>query len=222
MDCCTYETEFSGFLTSVNAGFLNPGSPALFDQALRDMPDGGAILEIGNCCGLSLNAISFLARQHGREEPIFSCDPWPFPKGPIAGTDIDKHEYRAFVMETFKRNVSFFSRQKLPHAVEASADDFFSKWREKAVIEDIFGRSMKLGGPLGFAHIDGWHEYDAVASDFANVDRHIMPGGYILFDDSGDDMTWGDVKRTVREALSTGRYEVAGKGPNYLLRRHQS
>lgn len=183
------------------------------------MPEGGAILEIGNCCGLSLNAISYLARQHDRAEPIFSCDPWPFPAGPIAGTDIDKHEYRAFVIETFRRNLSFFSRQSLPYAIEASADDFFDMWDAKAEVADLFDRTVRLGGPIGFAHIDGWHTYEAVKSDFNHVDQHLMSGGFILFDDSSDDGIYPDVTRSTLEALATGRYEIAAKNPNYLIRK---
>ncbi|MFT3722037.1 MAG: class I SAM-dependent methyltransferase [Hyphomonadaceae bacterium] len=214
-----YNEEFGTFLTSVNAGFLNPGSPSLFDHALRNMPEGGAILEIGNCCGLSLNAIGYLARQHGRSEPIFSCDPWPFPVGLIAGTDIDKHEYRSFVIESFRRNLSFFSRQSLPHAIEASADDFFEMWNAKRQVVDLFDRSVVLGGAIGFAHIDGWHAYEAVKSDFDHVDQHLASGGFILFDDSLDNGIFPDVTRVTHEALATGRYEIADKNPNYLIRK---
>lgn len=211
--------DFITFLTSVNAGFLNRGSLHLFELGLKDMPAGGAVVEIGTCCGLSLNAINHIARKHGRAEPIYVCDPWPFPPENIRGSDIHKHEYRAFVIETFKRNVSFFSRQNTPRPYEMSADDFFAAWRDGATSADMFGNVHRLGGPLSFAHIDGWHAYEAVASDFANVDRHLHVGGFIVFDDSGDDMIFEGVKQVVRETLATGRYEVVAKNPNYLVRK---
>jgi hypothetical protein len=214
-----YEDEFLVFITSATAGFLNRGSVPLFEKGIAEMPRGGAILEIGNCCGLSLNVLSFFARRHMRAEPLFSCDPWPFPRGLIQGTNIDKHEYRAFVMDTFRRSVTFFSREKLPHSMEMSGDVFFENWRAGTVGLDLFGRNVKLGGPLGFAHIDGWHEYDAVRSDFDNCDEHLMAGGMIVFDDSGDDLDWEGVKRVVAECLGSGRYEVVAKNPNYLVRK---
>jgi len=46
-----------------------------------------------------------------------------------------------------------------------------------------------------------------------------VPAGHLLFDDSGDNMIFEDVKRVVREARASGRYEVVAGEPFYLLRR---
>jgi hypothetical protein len=85
-------------------------------------------------------------------------------------------------------------------------------------VRDVFGREVHLGGPIGFAYVDGNHSYDVARRDFDGCDAHLEAGGFILFDDSADHSVW-EVRRVVREAIRTGRYEVVAKNPNYLLRR---
>ena len=46
----------------------------------------------------------------------------------------------------------------------------------------------------------------------------MSPGGFILFDDSGDGSGW-DVCRVVREVNTLGTYDLIGHAPNYLFRK---
>jgi hypothetical protein len=55
--------------------------------------------------------------------------------------------------------------------------------------------------------------------DFYNVDRYLVPGGFIVFDDSADGSGWGS-NRTAREAAALKRYEIVAKNPNYCFRKH--
>jgi hypothetical protein len=50
------------------------------------------------------------------------------------------------------------------------------------------------------------------------VDRWLEKGGFILFDDSGDDSNW-EVRDVIREIKAGNQYEVIVNNPNYLLRK---
>lgn len=80
------------------------------------------------------------------------------------------------------KNVSFFSSDDLLFACQLASDVFFSNWEKEAEVNDIFDRSIKLGGPISFAYIDGNHAYEAVHHDFENVDKWLETGGFILFE----------------------------------------
>jgi hypothetical protein len=152
---------------------------------------------------------------------LFTCDRWqyegyhegePFPES----RSITQDEFRAFVMETFRRNVRFFSRDDLPFTIEKTSDEFFQAWQDGEEAVDVFGRNVSLGGPLSFCYVDGNHSYAFAKRDFANCDRFLETGGFILFDDSADDSDW-EVRHVVREVLESGRYELVMKNPNYLV-----
>jgi hypothetical protein len=98
------------------------------------------------------------------------------------------------------------------------SDEFFAAWSEGRQVKDVFEREVQLGGPISFAYIDGNHDYEFAQRDFINCDRHLVPGGFLLFDDSGDFSEW-ESRWAAREALRSGRYDLVIKNPNYLLRK---
>ena len=220
------------FLTWVRfavAGHPSAGNPYCFDHAVRHMPPGGRMVEIGSFAGLSAVQIGYLARRHGRAEGLVCCDPWMFEGAPLGvtypGTGVTTDAYRVFVRETFARNVRFFCDGSPPSAVEAYSDDFFDAWRRGESRPDVVaGGVVRLGGPVSFCFIDGNHTYEAATRDFRNADEFLLPGGFVLFDDSGDGQAgpdgieWGSC-RAAREVTATGRYELVMKNPHYLFRK---
>jgi hypothetical protein len=110
-------------------------------------------------------------------------------------------EYRAHVIETFRRNVTLFSGDRLPHHIELNSNAFFAAWASREERTDFFGRLTRLGGPISFAYIDGEHTYAESKADFANVDTYLEPGGFIVFDDTADYCNFG-CKRTAEEAAA--------------------
>ncbi len=220
-----------GFLTWARfavAGHPSAGNPFCMDHAIRHMPDGAPIVEIGSFAGLSAVQMCHLARKHGRTNRLIACDPWMFEGLPpgitFPHTSVTSDGYREYVRESFARNVRFFCADNLPAGVEMTSDDFFAAWRERREVPDVVGGTVRLGGPIGFCFIDGNHTYECAARDFRNVDEFLAPGGFVLFDDSGDGQTapdgqpWGSC-RAAREVLDTGRYELVMKNPNYLYRK---
>jgi Methyltransferase domain len=138
----------------------------------------------------------------------------------IPGSKIPFADYRDLAIDTFRRNLLLFHSDCLPHHIAASSDKFFELWAQKAEVADFFGRTTTLGGPISLAYIDGDHTYEQSLRDFENVDRFLLPGGFIIFDDSADYSSW-ESKRSAREAASRADYELVAKAPNYCIaKRH--
>ncbi len=214
--------EYINWVTFANAGILERGNVFCFDYAIKNLPCDAPILEIGSFCGLSTNLITHFKAKHHVKNLFFTCDKWIFEgseKSDFLGDSLITHkEYRDFIKETFLRNIKMFSRNDLPYTIELLSDEFFSLWKESKSEEDVFGRSVQLGGALSFCYIDGNHSYEYCRRDFDNCDKLLVSKGFILFDDSADGSGW-DVCKVVKEVLKSGRYTVIKKNPNYLFQK---
>jgi len=214
--------DYIHWLCFANPGMLVTGNLYCFDYAIRNLPAEAPILEIGAFSGLSTNILAYYKEKHGVRVPLITCDRWEFEgaeKGrPVGDSSILHEEYREFVREGYIRNVRMFSRSDLPYTLEMLSDELFVAWREGQEATDLFGRRIRLGGPLSFCYIDGNHSYDYARRDFENCDQFLVPGGFILFDDSADGSGW-EVCRVVAEVEKSGRYELVIKNPNYFFKK---
>lgn len=204
------------------AGWLSEGNIYLLDYCISRLPtDDLPIVEIGSFSGLSTNVMRRIADMRGRKNRIISVDPWAFEgadAGKLPNSAISFEDYRAFIIENFKRNTTLFSGHALPIHVPEFSFRFFELWRQGAEIEDLFGRRVTLGGPIGFVYIDGSHAYGDALRDFQDADNHLAVGGYIVFDDSADGTEWGSHKVAV-EAAAHPRYRLVDKAPNYCVQK---
>ena len=216
------EDEFLKWLGFANAGMLNPGNTYCMDYAIQALPSTSPIVEIGSFCGLSTNVMSYFLAKHGKQNKIITSDRWIFEGaekgGNLGQSQISHPDYRTFVMDTFKRNIQFFSGDNLPYPIEVFSDDFFELWNTKQKAQDIFGREIELGGSISFAYIDGNHTYEYAKRDFENVAMSLEVGGFILFDDSADGSDWGSAA-LMKEVAKHPEFEVTLKNPNYLLKK---
>ncbi|MFT7037033.1 MAG: hypothetical protein ACJA2S_005575 [Cyclobacteriaceae bacterium] len=216
------EDEFLAWLTFSNAGMLTPGNSYCMDYAISRLPTNNPVIEIGSFCGLSTNVMSYLLEKHLRANQIITSDRWIFEGAENGGTlgdsNILHRDYRTFVMDTFKRNISFFGRPERVHPIEVFSDDFFKLWEAEATVENVFSKEVKLGGNISFAYIDGNHSYEFAKRDFQNVSKYLDKGGFILFDDSSDLSTFGCAK-LMKEIVRDSSYELVMKNPNYLFRK---
>jgi len=216
------DDEFITWLSFANAGMLNPGNAYLMDLAVEQAPEGGAFIEIGSFCGLSTNCILHFMRRHGRKNTFFTCDKWAFENsdggGTLGDSPLQHAEYREFVKTTYMRNVGFFGAGERPRTIEVFSDEFFDLWRRRANVSDVFGRDVELGGPISFAYIDGNHTYEFAKRDWQNVDEFLLPGGFVLFDDSASYLEF-EVYPVVRELQRDPNYELVATNPNHLLRK---
>ncbi|MBS2040279.1 class I SAM-dependent methyltransferase [bacterium] len=171
--------------------------------------------------GQSTNVLVYLLRKYGRTEPVFSCDPWEFGSDSYTEGDsiLQRPGFAEFAQEAFKLNCRFFSQGQEPKTFALTSDSFFEQWREESELTDIFGRSGKLGGPISFAFVDGLHTAEAVRRDFQNVDTWLLPGGYVLLDDTGYDSPYPDCRQFAFSLLKHPGYEVIRRSPNFLFRK---
>lgn len=219
------DEPFVKWLRFANAGMLHGGNLYGFDHALKHLPSDAPILEIGSFCGLSTNVLGHFKSKHGLTNRLITCDKWVFEgsgrpdeRKPVGDSSIRHDEYRRFVKETYLRNVRFFSRDDLPSTVEMLSDEFFDAWGRGDSLEDVFGNTVTLGGPISFAYIDGNHTYPFAKRDFVNCDKYLEVDGFLLFDDSSDDSPFG-VRQLMTEIVDSGRYDVVIKNPNYLFKK---
>ena len=191
---------------------------------MRHLPTSAPILEIGSFCGLSTNLLTYFAERHHVPNPVIACDKWQF-EGAVPGKPINGHQavthddYRAFVQETYQRNVRMFSRSRLPLTIEATSDELFLRWGRRDTITDLFGRSLTLGGPLSFCYIDGNHTYAFVRRDFEHCHEVLERGGFLFFDDSSRGSKFPDVHRVVKEIQRLGGYDTVLRNPHYLFKK---
>jgi methyltransferase family protein len=220
------EDEFLCALRYINAGVLHEGNMGLFAYCIDHLPCDAPVVEIGSFAGLSLNYIIHLLRRSNRSNDVFSVDGWfgglterRFDKPEFLDrTPIRTADYRDHIVGSFRRNVELFSADRLPHHIATTSDEFFEQWRAEATVRDFFDRSVRLGGPISFAYIDGDHSYEQTMRDFENVDRHLVCGGFVLFDDSEDGGHWGS-SAAAKTAAGRGDYLLVGKNPNYLIQK---
>lgn len=215
--------EYVNWLCMALGGWLRPGhgNLAAFDHAIRHMPAGGAVVEVGSFLGLSTNIIAYLLIKYARENPFFTAEPWMFEETekPLSGYfDGSTEAYRRYAKEVFKMNTVLFSASRKPFTVESTSDEFFKTWGAGGEARDVFGRTVKLGGRISFAYIDGAHTYEAAHSDFFNVDRQLLRGGYVLLDDTSDDVPF-ESKRVIGEVKQNPSYELVFRTPHYFFRK---
>ena len=214
---------YVAWVTYVNGGMLNRGNLLCFDYAMRHLAACGTtspMVEIGVFAGLSTNLLAYYRRRHGVTVPYFNCDGWQYEgaDGFMGDSPIGEADYRAFVMQSYRRNVEFFSAADRPHTIEALSDDFFARWNAGRAMTDLFGRRCTLGGPISFCYVDGDHSYAASKSDFENADRWLEVGGMVLFDDSADGTKF-ECGRLMREILELPNYRLVVKNPNYMFQK---
>jgi hypothetical protein len=216
------EDEFMRWLRYANAGMLDPGNAWSMDYAIRHLASDHPLVEIGSFAGLSTNVICHLLRRHGRRNAFFTCDNWDVTgrndDGRIDGGELTFEEYAAYVRESFVRNVEFFSSRNRPFTIEAASEEFLERWRRNEDATDVFGRSVRLGGPISFCYVDAIHSCEAVRKEFDSIDPHLDRGGFVLFDDSADGSPFG-LNRLMREIAGSGSYELVRQNPNFLFRK---
>jgi predicted O-methyltransferase YrrM len=173
---------------------------ALFLLA-SSLPDkDGDILELGAWCGKSTIPLAMAARQLGSCK-VLSVDLFPEKEDWYQNTDgtysfkveIDGEAYASYQTQTVWQEP--FDRDIRP---------VYSKWRStlEAFKENLAGAGLsdfvvpyrmdlnrfveerQDDTRLRLAFIDGDHSYESVCTDIDLVERMLLPGGWICFDDA--------------------------------------
>ncbi len=211
----------------IGEGMLHEGNLFLMDYAIQNMPKNGHVLEIGSYAGLSTNFMLHLMQKYQRNEKFLACDPWIYEgyddaKGLVSttidGKDISRKDFMAYIKSAYMNATKLFHSSNLPHTFHLTSDEFFLHYAKQATLTDVFGNDFELGGSIAFCYIDGNHAYDFAKRDFENVNKYLLKGGFILFDDSIDGTSFGSAK-LMKEVKTNKEFKLVYKNPNYLVQK---
>jgi glycosyltransferase involved in cell wall biosynthesis/cephalosporin hydroxylase len=146
-------------------------------------PELHAVVEVGSYHGRSTIALASIVRAARPEAKVYAIDPH---RGEISYPDSVHVQPSSW--DAFCRNI-------------AAADLLDT-------VEPIRKRSYEVAWdrPIGLLFIDGLHDYSNVARDLNHFEKHIVPGGYVVFDDYHSD--YPGVVTFVDELVRSGRYRV--------------
>lgn len=206
-------------MMAIIPGWLEPGHLYCFDYAIKNLPNDKPIIEIGTFAGLSTNTILYYLKKHKRSNKLLTTD-WYL--NDISDDEVICNIKKGrslcdYLKELFIRNVALFNPDANIYSSDLPSDDFFAAWN-KSEISNLHGGTFKPERQISFAYIDGNHVYDFAKRDFENIDRLLVSGGFILFDDSADYTNWGS-KTVAQEAVATERYKIVKKNPHYFIQK---
>lgn len=172
----------------------------LFTLAISSACLQGDILELGSWCGRSAVVLGMAARLTGNTK-VHCVDLFPEKKDWYQNDDgtysfnvsVDSRQVGAYVdqrvwHEPFSRDIEpvydkfLGTREAFDSAILTNG---LTNW-VKPFKGDLLSFSQKQEIPikLRMAFIDGDHSYAAVTEDISLVERYLIPGGWICFDDA--------------------------------------
>lgn len=168
-------------------------------ELMRRAPPGD-IVEVGSWWGRSAALFVWLSR-HYDLGPVLCVDPWSrdamvqgdvFLDSTSAALDTDE------ALRMFEIHLAPLSGNRLNYLRARSVDAAAAYVATREVVTEAFG-ATGYEGRIAVLHIDGNHAHDEVARDAAAWTRHVVPGGWIVF----DDYVWafGDGPQRVADAF---------------------
>jgi hypothetical protein len=168
-------------------------------EIMRHAPSGD-IVEIGSWRGRSAALFVWLANRY-EVGPMLCVDPWDnaaMPQGdPMldeASTDCDTEE----TLRIFEINLAPLASGRLNYIRARSEDAAACYGPDLSVKTEAFGET-RYSGKIAVLHIDGNHTFEQVERDTAAWTPHVVPGGWIIFDDYV--WGWGDGPKRVADAF---------------------
>jgi hypothetical protein len=142
-------------------------------------PRQGCVVEIGAFKGKTTALLVEIAGRRPDRPPVFSIDPH---------ADFPSYDNPSVVINTwasFCETVEqFHLTQRGLNIVRAFSHDAGREWNR----------------PISFLWIDGGHEYQDVICDIDDFTPHVVPGGWVVFDDARGGYYPG-VERAIREKM---------------------
>lgn len=151
-------------------------------EALRTLPAPHALVEVGSYCGRSTVVLGSVAQTLGAEATVYAIDPH---EGTVGAAD-QGLKTGAPTLDRFRRTIA---RNGLTDVVELIQDYSFN---------------VEWDRPISLLLIDGLHDYENVARDLRQFERHVVPGGFVVFHDYA--AYYPGVQRLVDERLADGTF----------------
>lgn len=152
-------------------------------RALGTVPDAGAVVEVGSYCG---RATVVLAQ--------------------VAAAAVAPRQPTVVAIDTFDGVVGSADTPLRGRPTLTELHTNLADMDVDRIVETLVGRASDVpwDRPIAFLLIDGLHDYQSVAADFARFERHLQPGGLLAFHDYA--VYWPDVRAFVAEVERTGAY----------------
>lgn len=194
----------------------------LYSLSIASASVGGDIIEIGSWCGRSA-AILALAARATPGTRVVAIDLFPAKddwsqnadgsysfkvKLPQVG-EIGGYQEQTVWQEPFERDIAPI------YAKYNSVYDVFTESMEKHGLSELVeahrGDASVISNlpnlKVRLAFIDGDHSYEAVCQDIAQVEKVLLPGGWICFDDAFSH--YDGVNRAIEDKIiGSGRYTL--------------
>lgn len=155
-------------------------------------------LEIGSYCGKSAVFLGAACRENN--SVLFSVDHHTGSEEQQPGQEyfdpdlLDEKTGKIDTLRLFRKTINDFDLD--------------------STVVPVIGRSEIIGRfwqtPLGLLFIDGSHAYESVLNDYEIWERHILPGGHLVFHDIFPDPTQGGQAPYLvyKQAVASGNYDV--------------
>lgn len=163
----------------------------------------GDIVEIGTLMGRTAIVMRLLADHYNRG-PVLTVDPW----GETEAIQHDSpdfvqdmaHVWKPGVLKTgFTINMLQLGAKNHAH-IELASTNAHEVYVTSQTLPDLSGKtSTTFSHKIAVLHIDANHDYNHVQSDWAHWGAHLVPGGWVIF----DDYVWlhGDGPKRVADEL---------------------
>lgn len=188
---------------------------SLFLLAYSTVGIEGDIIEIGSWCGRSSSVLGLAAKLTGVNK-IICVDLFPDKNDWIQNSDgsysfkinYNNNEYSAYVEQTVWKEP--FEHSILPvYKQNESLLDMFKENMDKLgfgnIIKPIKGNSTFIKQNVDdtfkckFAFIDGDHGYTSVCNDIMNIEKYLVSGAWICFDDAFS--SYGGIDKAIEEMI---------------------
>lgn len=168
-------------------------------EMMRYAPSGD-IVEIGSWCGRSASLFTWLSRRYG-VGPLLSVDPWvseALGQGDDlldrASADLDVEA----ALRMYEINLAPLADGRVNY-IRARSEIAAARYGPGlSVITEAFG-TVVYSGQIAVLHVDGNHALDQVRRDCDLWAPHVMPCGWIIFDDY--EWAFGDGPKRVADAF---------------------
>lgn len=195
---------------------------SLFTLAFSSANLPGDILELGSWCGRSAVALGMAAKLSGKGM-VHCVDLFPEKDDWYRNADgtysfsvtIDGKKYGAYDEQTVWTEPYLRDIAPMYERFSGTLDAFNIAMKANSLTDcvtpyradlEMFATNVPQGFALRLAFIDGDHSYTAVASDIEIVERYLLPGGWICFDDAFS--SYNGVNEAIQKnIIDSGRYQ---------------
>ena len=194
----------------------------LYTLALATAELHGDIVEVGSWCGRSAVVLAAAAKANGKAK-VHCVDLFPEKSDWKQNPDgtysfdmiIDGKRYGGYQEQTVWKETFESQTGKIYETYNGVFDCFQETVTYRGMDDVVLPHRGDLASLLAkygpefkcrLAFLDGDHGYEAVCDDIRNIDKHLVPGGWLCFDDAFT--CYDGVSRAISELIVTNqKYE---------------